>query len=213
MTGKESGYTAAAWAVLAAALSQAVYHLAIKPLLRRYTGLEVAAYTIWAGTALLIPLAPNAARAVLDVPAGATSAAVYLGLLPSAAGFVVWGYAVARLSGTTATASLYLVPAAYLWLGEQPEPAALLGGLITIAGLALLNRPPDLSSSSPYHHRCRPPIRAGTSEHRYGAMGKYLDHQHALSTSTCTPMSTRGLPRHRGSPAHQGPGGGAWPRP
>ncbi|MGQ4484959.1 DMT family transporter [Streptomyces sp. SAS_281] len=145
LSGKESTYTAAAWAVLAAACGQAVYHLTIKPLLRRYTGLEVAAYAMWAGTALLVPLAPSTVRAALDAPAGATAAVAFLGLLPSAAGFVIWGYAVARLSVTAATAALYLVPAvtlavSYLWLGEQPQPLAVLGGLITIAGLALLNK-------------------------------------------------------------------------
>lgn len=147
LSGTESGYTAAAWTVLAAACGQAVYHLTIKPLLRRYTGLEVAAYAMWAGTALLLPLAPTTIRAVPHAPLGATAAAVCLGLLPSAAGFLVWGYAVARLSVTTATAALYLVPAvalavSYLWLGEHPHPTAVLGGLITIAGLLLLNKRP-----------------------------------------------------------------------
>lgn len=145
VSGKESGYTAAAWAVLAAACSQAIYHLTVKPLLRRYSGFEVAAYAMWAGTALLVPLAPSAVRAALGAPAGATAAVAFLGLLPSAAGFAVWGYAVARLSVTAATAALYLVPAvtlaaSYLWLGERPRPVAILGGLITIAGLILLNK-------------------------------------------------------------------------
>lgn len=168
VSGKESGYTAASWAVFAAACSQAVYHLTIKPLLHRYTGLEVAAYAMWAGTALLAPLAPSSVRAMLDAPAGATAAVVFLGLLPSAAGFVIWGYAVARLSVTAATAALYLVPAvtlaaSYLWLGEQPHPSAILGGLVTIAGLVLLNKrrsatnhipapPPSPPTVLPRHH-------------------------------------------------------------
>ncbi|MGW2267735.1 DMT family transporter [Streptomyces koyangensis] len=164
VSGKESGYTVAAWAVLAAAFSQAVYHLTIKPLLQRYSGLEVAAYAMWAGTALLAPLAPGAVRATLDAPAGATAAVVFLGLLPSAAGFVIWGYAVARLSVTAATAALHLVPAvtlavSYVWLGEQPRPVALLGGLITIAGLVLLNkrRGPAKHLPGPVPITSRPP--------------------------------------------------------
>ncbi|GAA2610069.1 hypothetical protein GCM10010424_73200 [Streptomyces lienomycini] len=126
-------------------IQQERHHLTIKPLLHRYTGLEVAAYAMWTGTALLVPFSPGAVRAVLDAPAGATAALVFLGLLPSAAGFVIWGYAVARLSVTVATAALCLVPAvtlaaSYLWLGEQARPIAILGGLITIAGLILLNK-------------------------------------------------------------------------
>ncbi|MFK3731490.1 DMT family transporter [Streptomyces sp. NPDC088090] len=154
LSGKESGYTGAAWAVLGAALSQALYHLTIKPLLLRHTGLEVAAYATWAGTALLVPLAPSTVRALLDAPAGPTAAAVYLGLLPSAAGFVAWGYAMARLSVTTATAALYLVPVAtlvisYVWLGEHPRTTAVAGGLAIVAGLLLLNRRPRETTAGP----------------------------------------------------------------
>ncbi|MEW2619166.1 DMT family transporter [Streptomyces sp. NPDC048106] len=143
--GGDTGYTTAAWAVLAAAAAQAAYHLGIKPLLDGYTGLEVAAYVMWAGTALLLPLAPGAIGAALHAPSGALLAAAYLGALPSAAGFVVWGYAVARLTVTAATAALYLVPAAtlavaYLWLGERPHLAELGGGLLTLAGVALVGR-------------------------------------------------------------------------
>ncbi|MEV5387969.1 EamA family transporter [Streptomyces sp. NPDC052721] len=142
----EASYTAAAWTVLAAAVAQAVYHFAIKPLLRRYSGLEVTLYAMWVGTALLLPLAPSTVHALLEAPADATLAAVYLGLLPSAAGFVVWGYAVARLTVTAATAALYLVPVtalivAYVWLGEEPETAQLFGGLITLIGVAFLEQP------------------------------------------------------------------------
>lgn len=147
VAGGDTRYTVAAWAVLAAAVAQAGYHFAIKPLLRRYTGLEVACYAMWAGTVLLLPLAPGAVRTALNAPVDATLAAVYLGVLPSAAGFVVWGHAVARLTVTAATAALYLVPVVALavagvWLGERPRPVELLGGLIGIAGVALVNRRP-----------------------------------------------------------------------
>ncbi|MEU1404900.1 DMT family transporter [Streptomyces sp. NPDC005728] len=132
-------------AVVAAACAQAAYHLGIKPLLRTYTGLEVAAYAMWAGTVLLLPLAPTALRAALHAPTGPLLAAVHLGALPSAAGFVVRGYAVARRTVTAATAALNLVPAAtpavaYVWLGERPRPVEVLGGLLTIAGVAVAGR-------------------------------------------------------------------------
>jgi drug/metabolite transporter (DMT)-like permease len=145
LAGGNARYSVAAWVVLAAALVQGVYHFATKPLLRRYTGLEVACYAMWAGTLFLLPLAPAAAHGVLHAPASATASAVFLGLLPSAVGFVVWGYAVARLTVTAATTALYLVPpvalaVAFVWLDEAPRPAELLGGLISIAGIVLINR-------------------------------------------------------------------------
>jgi drug/metabolite transporter (DMT)-like permease len=139
------GISASALVVLAAALVQGVYHFATKPLLARYTGLEVACYAMWSGTIFLLPLAPVTVRAVADAPFGAVLAAGYLGLLPSAFGFVVWGYAVARLSVATSTAALYLVPpvallVAFVWLGEQPRLVEMIGGVISIVGVILINR-------------------------------------------------------------------------
>ncbi|GGN59008.1 membrane protein [Streptomyces albiflavescens] len=140
-----SGFTAASLVVLAAAVVQGVYHFASKPLLRHYTGLEVATYAMIAGTVLALPLLPATARALPHAPFGALASTVFLGLLPSALGFVIWGYAVARLPLATATAALYLVPlvallVSFAWLGEAPHPVALVGGAVTVLGVALINR-------------------------------------------------------------------------
>ena len=55
----------------------------------------------------------------------AIGSAVFLGLAPSAAGFVLWAYAMARMDVGRVTVSLYLVPAAAIgislvWLGQIP---------------------------------------------------------------------------------------------
>lgn len=138
------GLSLSALVVLAAAFVQGVYHFASKPLLARYTGLELACYAMWTGTALLLPAAPSAIHGLAHAPMPAVGAAIYLGVLPSALGFVVWGYPVARLPVATSTAALYLVPpvalvVAFVWLGEIPRPIELLGGLISIAGVVLIN--------------------------------------------------------------------------
>lgn len=145
LAGGDTHYTTAAWAILAAALVQGVYHFAGKPLLARHTGVEVACYATWAGTLFLLPLAPQAVHVALHAPPGASAAAVFLGLLPSAVGFAVWGYAVARLTVTTATAALYLVPpvaiaVAFVWLHEVPHVIELAGGAISLAGVILISR-------------------------------------------------------------------------
>jgi drug/metabolite transporter (DMT)-like permease len=139
-----SGFSAASLVVLAAAVVQGVYHFASKPLLKRYSGLEVATYAMAAGTVFALPLAPEAAKATVGAPAGAVWAAVFLGLLPSALGFVIWGYAVARLPMAASTAALYLVPpvalvVSFVWLGEKPLPLELAGGAISVAGVVLIN--------------------------------------------------------------------------
>lgn len=139
------GFSASALVVLAAAVVQGVYHFASKPLLARYSGVEVACYAIWTGTLFLLPLAPTTFGALADAPASAIWAACYLGLLPSALGFVVWGYAVARSTIAASTAALYLVPpvavvVAFVWLHEVPNPVELLGGLVGIVGVVIINR-------------------------------------------------------------------------
>ncbi|GJF24605.1 DMT family transporter [Streptomyces sp. HO565] len=139
------GFTVSALIVLAAAMFQGVYHFATKPLLRHYTGLEVATYAMVAGTVFALPLVPATWQAALDVPADALASALYLGLLPSALGFVIWAYAVARLPLATSTAALYLVPPvalviSFVWLGEVPHLVELVGGAVSVAGVILINR-------------------------------------------------------------------------
>ncbi|MFE2517938.1 DMT family transporter [Streptomyces mirabilis] len=140
-----SGFSVSALVILAAAVVQGVYHFASKPLLRHYTGLEVATYAMVAGTVFALPLIPATWHATVHAPASALASAAYLGLLPSALGFVIWAYAVARLPLAVSTAALYLVPpvalvVSFVWLAEVPRPIALAGGAISVAGVILISR-------------------------------------------------------------------------
>jgi drug/metabolite transporter (DMT)-like permease len=140
-----SGFSVSALVILAAAVVQGIYHFASKPLLRHYTGLEVATYAMVAGTVFALPLIPATWHATLHAPAAALACAAYLGLLPSALGFVIWAYAVARLPLAVSTGALYLVPpvaliVSFVWLGEVPRPIALAGGAIGVAGVILISR-------------------------------------------------------------------------
>lgn len=145
LAGGRTGFGAPALAVLAAAVAQGVHHVAGKPLLRTYGSLATATYAMVAGTVLALPLLPATVRALGHAPTGALLAALYLGLLPSALGFAIWGYAVARLPLAVSTAALYLVPpvalaVSFAWLGEVPRPPAALGGAVGGLGVVLINR-------------------------------------------------------------------------
>jgi terminal-alkyne amino-acid exporter len=144
------GFGVSALIVLAAAVLQAIFHTAQKPLLARYTGFEVTAYAMWAGTVFILPWTGSLLRALWGAGAHAGGAAigsaVFLGLAPSAAGFVLWAYAMARMDVGRVTVSLYLVPAAAIgislvWLGQIPGPAELIGGAIALAGVLLASGP------------------------------------------------------------------------
>ncbi len=132
--------TATVWIVVAAMVVQGIYHPLSRMLLRKYTAIEVAIYAMVAGTLMTIPLVPFGWQAISSASPAAWIGAVYLGLLPSAVGFVLWGYAVARLPVITSTSLLYLVPAvavliSFIWLGELPLPIELIGGVVVIVGV------------------------------------------------------------------------------
>jgi drug/metabolite transporter (DMT)-like permease len=136
------GFGVSALVVLAAAVLQGIFHTAQKPLLARYTGFEVTAYAMWAGTVFILPWTGSLLRTLPNAGGAAIGSAVFLGVAPSAAGFVLWAYAMARMDVGRVTVSLYLVPAAAIlislaWLGQVPGPAELIGGVIALAGVML----------------------------------------------------------------------------
>ena len=137
--------SASVWIVIAAMVVQGIYHPLQRPLLRTYNGLEVATYSMVAGTIMTLPFVPYGWSDLVDSSNAGWIAAIYLGLLPSALGFVLWGYVTAHLPIAASTSLLYLVPPiavliAWLWLGEVPVAAELAGGLVVIAGVVVISQ-------------------------------------------------------------------------
>ena len=137
--------SAAVWIVVAAMVVQGIYHPLTKPLLRKYTGMEVATYGMVFGTVMTLPFVPFGAETVFAADVPAWIAAIYLGLFPSAVGFVLWGFTVGRLSVSASTSLLYLVPPvavliSFFWLGEIPVISELAGGAVVVAGVVLISQ-------------------------------------------------------------------------
>jgi drug/metabolite transporter (DMT)-like permease len=143
--------SASVWIVVAAMVVQGIYHPLQRPLLQRYSSLEVACFTMVAGTVMTLPFVPFGLDRLLHAGAGAWLAAAYLGLLPSALGFVLWGYAVARMPIAVSTSLLYLVSPvavllAWVWLGELPLATEMLGGLVVVAGVVVIAQAPRVAA-------------------------------------------------------------------
>ena len=132
-------------AVMAAALCQGAYHVLVKPLAERLGPLAATAWSVIAGAALSLPALPWLIDELPRAPLAATLPALYLGVVPSALGFLAWSRAVAATSVARSTVALYLVPAvalvlSWMWLGEVPDPLALLGGAMAVVGVVLVRR-------------------------------------------------------------------------
>ncbi len=131
--------------VLVAAVSQAVYFIVQKDMLGRYGALELTTVSTVCGLLMLSMFTPELIEAVTTAPRSASLVALYLGIGPSAGAYLGWAHIVSKLPVSRAVTLLYLVPVlAYLlgWalLGETPSWIAVIGGIATIAGVALVHR-------------------------------------------------------------------------
>lgn len=133
------------WA-LVATVTYAVGVLTQKPALKRLSSNQV---TLLGAAIALIPLfwwAPEAFTTVQSAPIDAIVGAVWLGAIPTALGFGLWGYALKRMPAGRLGVSTYVVPPlviveSAILLGEWPHPIAIIGGLIALAGVWWSRRP------------------------------------------------------------------------
>jgi drug/metabolite transporter (DMT)-like permease len=133
------------WA-LVATVTYAVGVLTQKPALKRLSSNQV---TLLGAAIALIPLfwwAPEAFSTVQSAPIDAIVGAVWLGAIPTALGFGLWGYALKRMPAGRLGVSTYVVPPlviveSAILLGEWPHPIAIIGGLIALAGVWWSRRP------------------------------------------------------------------------
>ncbi len=143
----KSGLTPSWGAVLClvAALAYAGGVVAQKPLLARVSPLQITWLACVAGALACLPFAGSLWHDAGHASGSALAWTVYLGVVPTAIGFIAWAYALSRTTAGRMGSTTYLVtPIAialgWLLLGETPPALALLGGALCLAGVAVARR-------------------------------------------------------------------------
>ncbi|MBZ5666171.1 MAG: DMT family transporter [Acidobacteriia bacterium] len=130
--------------ILAAAITSALYMILQKHYLGRYSALEFTAYSIWFGTALMLPFGNGLLHTLRSAPVSATLAVVYLGIFPGALAYVGWAYVLSHGAAGRTSTLLYVIPVlaigiGWLWLGEVPRLLTFAGGAVALAGVVMVN--------------------------------------------------------------------------
>ncbi|RKN47675.1 DMT family transporter [Micromonospora endolithica] len=131
-----------------AVLSAVLYAFGVllqKRLLARVDAATMTWLGALAGTAVLLPFAPTLLAQLATAPPQATLGMLYLGVFPTAIGFLTWGYVLSRWTAGRTTAATYLVPPvavllSWTLLNEVPAPLALVGGALCLTGVVLATR-------------------------------------------------------------------------
>jgi drug/metabolite transporter (DMT)-like permease len=128
--------------VLGAAVLFALFFVAQKPLLARYSSFELTCYATWSGSILMTPFLPSLVSQARRAQPHPFEAVIFLAVVSSALGFVTWAYVQQHLPVATAVNILYLVPftaigIGWIILGESTHTLAIVGGVIALIGVGL----------------------------------------------------------------------------
>jgi drug/metabolite transporter (DMT)-like permease len=141
----EITYLSAAGAVLISALVGAGYTIAGKKLLERYSALSLTVYAFLFGSLGLLPfLTPSLLTDVASLTWKGWGAVVFLAMLPTVVGYVLWYVALEIKTASELSVFLYFIPVlstiiSYFLFHEQVTWLFIFGGALVIIGLIIVN--------------------------------------------------------------------------
>ncbi len=141
--GSETGLTfnVGSLLILGAALCAAIQTLISKALTQRYAAVDVTTWAIWLGTLGLLPFSEDIVGTATRLSGSGWVHLLFLGMVPAALCYTIWSWVLITLPITTVMSAVYAIPVfsvlfGWMMLGEQPSVLTLVGGAITLAGVA-----------------------------------------------------------------------------
>jgi drug/metabolite transporter (DMT)-like permease len=129
--------------VLVAAVTNAIFFILQKPVLKKYRPLEVVSFSTWITTLLLLPFGSSVIRSLPVAGLNSVFSVFYIGIATVIA-HICWSNVLSKIDASKAAIYLYTVPVmtiviGFLWLRELPSPISCIGGAIILGGVILSN--------------------------------------------------------------------------
>ena len=132
--------------LLVAALCLATYNLLQRKLTKKYSALEASTYSIFVGTIFLCIFLPSSIDKTIHAPLEFIFYVLVLGIFSSALAYIAWAKAISLAEKTTYVSNyMFVTPflttiLGFVMMGEIPDKATVLGGLIILLGLFIFNK-------------------------------------------------------------------------
>ena len=156
-SGKALQFEPMALLVLVSVLVTSIYFVWQKPLLARTTPMGFTAASIFAGTLGLLPFGLHLPEKLALASSPQILSAVYLGVVPTVLGYLMWNWALSRAPAATVSSFLYAQPLlasviAWFCLGQTLGALAIAGGVLAIGGVILTIRGSTPRPAPPIPH-------------------------------------------------------------
>lgn len=143
-SGDGLGFSPGIVLILMAAIATSLFFVYQKPLFEKYSAIELTAYFTWIGTIPFLYFVPGLFNDIQTASLEANLTAIFIGIFPTSIAYLTWSVALSLASASSISSILYIEPViaiivAWVWINDLPSILSILGGVITIAGVLIVN--------------------------------------------------------------------------